>query len=306
MTIYNSRQLRQSRRYRSLSSWHSEESDEGHPRSLEDEIDDIHSSLDTLEDNIKYQQLLIAQELEDHVKHVYDGVLYDIGGIRSKMNSVGDLLSAAKKLKYLNPTLISNRTIHHIKNLTDIQTLKSSKSLDDLDSTQSLHYKLKPFQQLVASGKLCNSSYSIYSASRKQIANQVQGYGSCFYGDNKIYPYRTHRSKFHCKTEHSEAILETSSDSKLGSRSDVREQNKENSSCMHGDITDDWRVKVTSYMWDGWDTPGLDKREVAKFRDRLTSKCYLICLLIRQRILPFKAILSRFVLIDESRFFVLS
>ena len=85
MTVYYQRRHQRSSRPRSLS-WYSEDSDEGHPRSLQDEIDDITSSLDTLEDNINSQQFLLTKEIEGQVQHVYHGVLQDIKGIKSKVS----------------------------------------------------------------------------------------------------------------------------------------------------------------------------------------------------------------------------
>ena len=266
MTVYNtcSRQIRRVRRPRSLS-WYSEDSDEGHPKSLEDEIDDIYSSLDTLEDNINSQQFTIAREFEDHVRHVYEDVLGNIKGIREKVKSISDLVSASKKIKQWGSSSKSNRGLI----LNDYNNkLKVSQSLDDLESTNTL-CQMKNFSTFPQHS--C-STYSLHSKRSRKRTRQVQVYGCCFYGDNKFYPYRTHKTKYLSKNDCLNIICgPRRSLSRSGSRSTVEDSDDDSSCCMRGDIADDWRIKVTPYLWDGWNTPGLDKVETAKYKERLKS-----------------------------------
>ena len=265
MTVYHQRRLQRSGRPRSLS-WYSEDSDEGHPRSLQDEIDDITSSLDTLEDNINSQQFLLTKEIEGQVQHVYDGVLQDIKGIRTKVKSISDLISETKGLRTAEncsqETTIVPKTVNE-RNALDGE-LRSSRSLSNLDSRVNglLHIHRNNFFSHASINSLsCKPSTSV----------KVQGHNS-FHGDNKIYPYRTYKSKYLCKEDFQRPYVGKNqcNNHLIRSRSELEYPNEQ--VCMRGDITDDWRVKVTPYLWDGWDTPGLDKHETLKHRARLASK----------------------------------
>ena len=270
MTVYNHRKLQRPSRSRSLS-WYSEDSDEGHPRSLQDEIDDITSSLDTLEDNINSQQFILAKEIEDNVQHVYDGVLQDIKGIRTKVKSISDLISETKRSNLTEGGLTDERDVPQrvIKTNAKIEELKSSRSLTNLDSKLNglLHTQRNNFR----------SSVSVSSLSCKPPASaKSQGYGCCFHGDNKIYPYRTHKSKYLCKEDVQRLSFDKNTcNTDPTSRSRSLREYLDNEGCMCGDITGDWRVKVTPYLWDGWDTPGLHKQEILKHKARLESKSFL-------------------------------
>ena len=263
MAIYNtcSRQIRRSRRPRTLS-WYSEDSDEGHPKSLDDELEDINSSLDTLEDNINSQQLTLARDVQYHVKHIYDGVINDIQGIREKVNSIGDLVSTSKTFKQWEPSLASYRTTYQ----TNFEKkLKLSRSLDDLECKHAL----QQLKHLTLTRRI-GSSHSLASRpSKYRTGRKVHGYGCCFHGDNKVYAFRTHRSTYLRKEECIRDLTESCSST--GGTGSFDELDDECSGCLRGDISNDWRIKVTPYLWDGWDTPGLDKGDIAKYGDRIAS-----------------------------------
>ena len=157
--------------------------------------------------------------------------------------------------------------------------LTSSKSLSNLDKRiNGLHYiHTNNFKSCTSINRL---------SLKLPTSAKVQGHSS-FHGDNKIYPYRTQKSKYFCK----EDIQKPSSDQNTRdidlsrSRSGIEYPGEQ--VCMRGDITDDWRVKVTPYLWEGWDTPGLDKQETMKHRARLASKLLSVIKKLK-RTRPFK------------------
>ncbi|KAH3792201.1 hypothetical protein DPMN_145692 [Dreissena polymorpha] len=232
------------------------------------DLEIIQKSLDNLREALSRQQNHVARDFEERVRHVYDDVINDISLIRDRVTSISGDITRGATSKPVERFQYRKDLIKRVRNETEPRgKLKQSKSVDFVDAKEFDLSESRSTEHLSDNPpigqRLCLSSASIYTKGGRR---KVPGYGCCFTGDGKTLPYRSYRPWYSLFRSPSE--IWNLSD--IGSRSSsVDGLDLADGTALCGDVTDDWRVKVAPYMWDGWEVPGLDKTDVEKMKLRL-------------------------------------
>lgn len=168
-------------------------------RQLQKDVKVIQLSLDNISKQLTCQQIVIARELEERVRHLYDDISKDINTVRGTVNLLGNEFAADKKYKTWKPlTPFPKQILNHASDRSCPTKLNYNKSVDFVNTKESGKQVSEVSRYVPVAERFkrsCDRSRILNGSAVPSDGGgkKVEGFGTSFTGDGKTVPYRSYR-----------------------------------------------------------------------------------------------------------------